>query len=218
MDIKELEKKFTELSDNQEKIQKDFTLKLESAQRDAKQFKELAEKREEENRQLKDRAESAEKEKAKAFSESKKAEVKSFVEAQVKAGKIIPAHKEAVVSFMESLTSEGEVASFTDKNGSKVSHSQLSLFKDIISKMKQVVPVNSEFSVHEVVDGEESGDTTEEKFMEVRSEGTIQKLPLQDEALALKAFEYQAEQLKLGRTIDYGEALIAVAPKRKIKA
>lgn len=224
MDIKELEKKFQELSDNQAKMEKDFTLKLDSAQKDTKQYKELAEKREEELRQFKESAEKSERERKQSMIEANKTGIKEFVEAQIKSGRVIPAHKERLISFMETLSSEEQVVKFKEKDGSTSSHTQLSLFKDLISKMKPVVPIGSEFTVDENMESEspsdeiEGGEMKAEKFMAVRSEGVVHNYPVKDSDIAEKALQYQEDQKKIGRVVSYEEALIAVSPKRKIKS
>ena len=176
------------------------------------QFAEFSEKQEKEK---------SDKAAAEAREKAAEKEVSEFVESQVKAGRVLPAIKDKFISFMKSLTSNGAVLEFTEKNGAKVSHSQLSLFKEIIAKLKPVVPVSQEYTQssgreEELPEGTE--DAGVEQFMEVRSKGRIENLPVEGADLAAKAFQFQEEQAKLGRKIDYAEALIAVSPKKRISA
>lgn len=219
----ELEKMFQNLSDKQANSEKEFKQQLEMAQRDTKQFKDLADKNAEELRIFKQDADKRDKEHKEALAKKAEAEVSEFVEAQVKAGRIIPALKEKLVTFMKSLTSETEIMKFTEKNGAVLSHTQISLFKELITSMKPVVPVESEFSIaseegSEIPDGTE--DAPVQQFTEILTGGEKKRVPVDGVELAAKAFKYQEEHFKkTGRQIGYDEALIALSPKKsKVKA
>ncbi len=212
----ELEKMFGELAEKQEKSEKEFQLKLDSAEKNAKQYKEIAEKTEEQLRTFKQESEKAAKEQKEALAKKAESEISEFVESQVKAGRILPAFKEKFTAFMKSLTSEQTVLEFTEKNGSKLSHTQISLFKELITKMKPVVPVESELSIYENSEQEQPEGTEEkvETFAEVLDKGQMKRLPIAGQDLAAKASQFVEAQAKLGRVISYGEALIAVSPKK----
>lgn len=208
----ELEKMFTDLQDQQAKSEKEFNQKLEMAQRDTKQYKELAEKNAEALRNFQQDSEKRDKEQKEAIAKARLTEDSEFVESQIKAGRIIPAMKEKVITFMKSLTSETAVMEFKEKDGSTRSHTQISLFKEMLLKMKPVMPVGSEFSVADVAEIEEIDGTQKpvEVFTEVFDKGERKKLPVEGADLAAKAFEYQAHMQKLGKVIEYADALIAV--------
>lgn len=215
----ELEKMFSDLSERQSKAEKDFELQLKSANQNAKEYKELAEKNAEELRKFQVEAEKRDKEHKANLAKSRETEISEFVESNVKAGRIIPALKEKVVAFMKSLTSDGEVLSFEEKDGSKRTHTQISLFKEIISKLKTIVPVASEYTRHDVTSVEtpdvETGETKSEHFMEVIHNGSKKQLPVQDFDLAEKAEQYIVDQRKQGREVGYEAALLAVSPRKR---
>jgi hypothetical protein len=218
----ELEKMFSDLNERQGKQEKEFQQKLEMAERNTQQFKELADKNAEELRTFKQDAEKREKEQKEALFKSRETEISEFVESQVKVGKILPALKEKVLTFMKSLTSEGEVLKFAEKDGSTRSHSQFSLFKELILKMKPVMPVGNEFSVQEELESEtpdnENGDIPVEgkkHFTEIRVGGELKKVEVDEVDIAAKAYEYQEKQAKIGKKISYEDALIAVYPRKK---
>lgn len=218
----ELEKMFSDLSDRQSKQEKEFELKLESANRTAKEYKEIAEKTEEKLRTFQQDTEKREKEQKEALLKSKETEVSEFVESQVKAGRIIPALKAKAIAFMKSLTSEGEVLKFSEKNGATVTHTQLSLFKDLITKMTPVVPVGSEFSIVETV-ASETPDSEDgvvpaapaKHFTDIVVGGQKKKVEVDEMDIAVKALQFQEESRKNGKPISYDEALIAIYPKNK---
>lgn len=212
--VEELEKMYTELDQRQ----KDTDLKLESAERDAKHYKQLAQTREQELQKFKEQVEQSEKDRKEALSKARDAEVSEFVESKTKAGIIIPAAKEKISKFMRSLDAEKTVVEFSEGDGSKKSHSQLSLFKEIISSMKPVIELGTERSFSDTTgaDTPDGVEGDEPQFQEVRTEGVIKKLPLSDVDLHLKALEYQENQRKIGKSVEYSDALLHVSPKRKI--
>jgi hypothetical protein len=216
--IEELEKKFAETQNQVSVMKKDFDLKLESANKTAKEFQELAEKREEALRKFTQEAEANEKTRKEQAAAAHEAEIQAFVEDQVKAGRILPAFKEKITAFMKSLTSESTVMKFSEKDGSMRTHTQISLFKELIAKMKPVVPVSTEFSLAEnaEIENPDGSDTPVEQFAEVLDKGQRKKLPIEGVDLAAKAYAYQEAQAKLGRSVGYDVALIAVSPKKSV--
>ena len=214
----ELEKMFSELEERTTKREKEFDQKLQMAERDTKQYKELAERNAEELRTFKQEAEKREKEQKESAEKSQEKEIHEFVEAQVKAGKIIPAIKEKMTKFMKSLTSESSIMEFTEKDGSKRSHTQVSLFKELILKMKPVMPLGTEFSVQDEHDSDIPGDEDQpdEKFVEVLDKGQRKKLPVEGADIAAKAFDYQDAMAKKNTPVNYEEALIAVSRKNSV--
>ena len=220
----ELEKMFTDLQTQQEKTEKEFKLQLQVAERNTQQYKELAEKNAEELRTFKQDAEKREKEQKAALEKKFASEISEFIESQVKAGKILPALKEKVTTFMKSLTSEGEVLKFQEKDGSTRSHTQLSLFKELILKMKPLIPVDSEFSVQEAPvaetpDNEEglAPAATQKHFTEITIGGEKKRVEVDGVEEASKAYEYIELQAKVGKTVSYEEALIHVYKQLKNK-
>lgn len=217
----ELEKMFTEMSEKQAKSEKEFQQQIDVARRDAKQYKEMADKTADELRVFKQDAEKREKELKEISLKSRESEISEFVESQVKAGRILPALKDKMVTFMKSLTSETEIMKFSEKDGSVRSHTQISLFKELILKQKTVMPLDQEYSVQEeeVIEtpDSETGDAPagQRHFMEVTMGGEKMRVEVDGVDLAAKAYEYQESMRKSGKLIDYGEALIAVSPKRK---
>ena len=217
--VEELEKMFTETQSKVDLMKKDFELKLESANRDVKQFEELAKSREEELRKFKEQVTKAEKDKAEAVARSREADVKEYVESLVKAEMITPAQKDQVSEFMKSLDFEKEIASFSEKDGSKKSHNQTSLFKEIVSKIsggKKKVKLQDEIAISSASETEEIDGTSHEgkNFMKVRSEGVVRNIPVADEVYHIKALEYIEDQRKIGKMVSYGDAMIAVYPKK----
>lgn len=216
----ELEKMFHDLQDAQSKTEKAFKLQLESAEKTAKEYKELAEKSQEQLRTFQLESEKREKELKEAQARAHETSIQEFVEQHVKAGRIIPALKEKLITFMKSLTSDSAVMTFTEKDGSTRSHNQVSLFKEILGAIKPVVPMN-ELSVSGpfAVEAPEAGDQPVEHFAEVITNGERKKLPVSDMDIATKAFEYQDKMAKAGQPVTYEAALIAVSPRKsQIKA
>lgn len=215
----ELEKMFSELEERQAKSEKEHKQQLEMAQRDVKQFKEIADKNAEELRKFKLEAEEREKKITEAAAKARETEIAEFVESQVKAGRVLPAFKEKLTAFMKSLTSESTVLEFTEKDGSKRSHTQVSLFKELLTKiLKPVMPVDGqEFSVAGESEEEEIDGTQQpvQKFAEIIVGGEKKKLPVEGADEAARAYEYQAAQKKLGREVSYEDALIFVYREKK---
>lgn len=220
MDVKELEQKFKDLSTQVDTMRKDYDLKLESATKDATQYKELAFKREEELRVFREKSEREKFEAEQRAKEAKKQEIKAFSEALVKEGRITPAQKELVGPLMESMTSDAEIHKFTEKDGAVKSHTQLSLFKAFLASLKKVMSFG-EFTPSgkaEIVTPDHVGDESVQQFMDVKTEGSVKRMPVEDTDLAAKAFQYIEEQSKIGRRIDYYQALIELTPKTKVSA
>lgn len=219
----ELEKMFTDLSDKQAKSEKEFQQKIEMAQRDTQQYKALADKNAEELRAFKQEADKREKEQKDALAKRTETEISEFVESQVKAGKFIPAIKEKMITLMKSLTSESEIMKFQEKDGSTRSHTQLSLFKELILKMKPVIPVGDELSIQSEISGEtpdgENGDALAEPakhFVEIHVGGEKKRVEVDEVEIAAKAFKFQEERAKAGSPVSYEDALIAVYPRKKV--
>lgn len=213
----QLETMFSDLSTQFSTAKKDFELKLESANKTATEFKELAQKREEELRKFKQEEATREEDRKVKAAAAYKAEIQEFIEAQVKAGRILPAFKEKFTAFMTSLTSESNVMEFKESDGSKRSHTQISLFKELITKMKSVVPVNSEMTDAGEM-GADTPDGTEkpvEQYAEVHDKGQLKKLPIAGVELAAKAYEYIEAQGKIGKKVSYEEALIFIEKKMR---
>ena len=230
MDAKEMEQKLKDIQTKQEASEKsfqskidvatkDFELKLESAHKDATEWKTVAEQREEENRQFQEKLEDDKKASEKKFAESRKAEILQFVESSINDGRIIPAQKNNVIKLMESMTSDATVIEFSEKDGSKKSHTQLSLFRAFVSGMKTAVSYGEHLPMGDrpAPLTPDSGDGVQE-FVDIRSEGQTIRLPVEGADLAVKAFEYQKEQAKAGQTVSYEEALIALSPRIKTQA
>lgn len=229
MKIEDVESKLKEIQDKAlaqaqefrseiDSTKKDFELKIQSADKNAKEYKELAEKREEELRQFKEQFEKDKVEKDKLFKEARENDVKEFVHSLKKNERILPAHEPMVIKLMESMTSESMIMSFKEKDGSERKHSQLSLFKLLLSSLvkgsnfKQFTPTSPQHA--ETPDNNASTEGLEaETFMDVLTEGTVKRMKVDEADLAAKAYEYQAEQTKRGITVSYEDALIALSPK-----
>lgn len=217
--IEELEKLFTETQTQVSVMKKDFELKLDSANKTAKEYQELATAREEDLRKYKQEKEATELKHKQDLAKSRETEISEFVEAQCKAGKIIPAFKERLTAFMKSLTSESEVMKFTEADGSTRTHTQISLFKELLSKiLKPVMPLEEELSTHEqfsetTEEGEDASKKTH--FTEINVGGEKKRVQVDEVDIAAKAYKFQDEQKKLGRDVTYEDALIAVYPKKR---
>lgn len=226
MDPKEIEAKLKNFSDQidemktvSEKNRKDFDQKLKSAELDAKQYKEQAEKTAEELRKFKADADQRDTDAKKALAAEREKSIIEFAAGLKKAGKITPAQEGYVISFMKSLTSEADIITFNDKAGRKISHNQLSYFKELISAFSGKRVDFSETKSNEKAEIETPGDNenVDDHFMEVRQEGVVKNLPVADVDLSVKAFEYIEEQGKLGRVVAYGNALVHVQKKSLAK-
>lgn len=215
--VDDLKKQYSEMNARVSAMQKDFELKLESANRTADEWKKQAEKREEDLRSYQEKHEKEEKERLAAAAKAKESDILGFAESQIKAGKITPAVKDKIVAFMKSLNAESAVLEFTESDGSKRTHTQISLFREIIGNLKPIVPVGKEFtrsgnqSVESPSDSETDQET--EQFMEVHAPGGKKTLPVAEADLAAKAFEYQEKN-----KVSYEDALVAVSKLQKTEA
>jgi hypothetical protein len=221
VDVKELESKFKDMSGQIDTMRKDFELKLDSATKDATQYKELAFKREEELRQVKEKAERDKFEQEQRSKEARKNDIKTFSEALVKDGKLTPAQKEIVVPLMESMTSDSEIHKFIEKDGSVKSHTQLSLLKAFLGTLKKSVSYG-EFSpsgTAKIYTPDNAvDDDSKQTFMDVKKEGSVIRMAVDEADLAAKAYQHIEEQAKAGRRIDYYQALVELSPKQKVSA
>lgn len=227
MDPKEIEQKLKSFQDVVSSLEtklasstKEFELKLESQKKDADQWKDLAFKREEENRQYKEKLEADKAAREKSLAEGRKNEILEFAEGLIKKGVVLPAQKEQLIKLMESLTSEGEIFRFAEKDGSTKIHSQLSLFKLFMGSItkKQV-----DFSETTIIPGAITSSTPEGEeesvqFTEVISKGTKKLLPLAGVELDKAAKEYMAKMGQSGVVVSYTDAIFAVMPKKKAGA
>ena len=214
MTVEELEKQLKTFQSDFDQTKKDFELKLGTAKKEADDWRQVAQKKEEEAKKFQEEAEKAEKERKKAEAEARKTEHKAFVDRMKAEGKLVPAQEEASLKLMESLSAEGEIAKFTAKDGSSRSHSQLSLFKEMVENSPKRVSFGystrkqGEHSPQLPGEGKAEGG---EGQIEILHQGKRTMIPLVGADMAARAFEYQAEVRKTqGREIDYGEALIAV--------
>lgn len=207
----EMEAKLKSYDEKLGQIEKNFQLKLEAAQAESTQWKTVAEQHQAEAKKFKEETEKIQKDLQESKKKAQEAEVVSFVDEMIKGDILIPAQKDGVVAFMRSLASEGEVHKFQEKDGSTRSHSQLSLFKELISKLPKRKNLTT-FSKSGDFRSEtpDNGAGEPQHFQEVIYGGKKQNMQVDDVDLATKAFEYQAEQQKLGRSIGYDDALIAV--------
>lgn len=223
--IEQLEQEFKAFTDQTktqlETQKKEFGLQIESAKKDADQWKTVAEAALETSKKFEAQAKKAEEDKKAALSASKKAELLAFFEQSVKDGRLTPAMRDIAVKFAESLNHEAEVVKFEQKDGSSVSHTQFSLFKVFVGmigkakafSLEQRTPRSG--SQKELPAAVASEDNEHQEFAEVIHGGTKKTLPTQDADLAAKAFEYQDEQSKLGRSVSYGDALIHISKEMK---
>lgn len=223
MTIEELEKKMKGLEVSfQEKIElqaKSFNVQLEASKKDGEQWKTVAQAKEEEARQFKEKAEKADAEKAKAFAEAKKAEIKAFFAEAKKDGKITPAMEEVAMKLAESMTSETVIATFDKSDGSKTTHTQLSLFKSFISmlgKTRVFAEHTAGGGAHQATPKAGSGAAGEEQFSEVIYGGVKKPLPMEDTDLHARAVAFQDEARTAGRSVSYEDALCEIG--RQIKA
>lgn len=111
-----------------------------------------------------------------------KAELTTYIDAQIEAGRILPAQKDEMIAFAESL---GDVAVEFGEGEEKVS--ALDKFKSFVEAMPKKVDFN-----------EKSGGD---------EEINIDETP---KAIADKAVEYKEAKAKLGTTISYTQAVTAV--------
>lgn len=210
MTIEELTKKFESMQTEVSVMKKDYELKLDSAQKDAESWKKTAEAKQAEAKKFQEEAEKAKKEKEKAYSEARAKDVQVFLETAKSEGKITPAMQEIAVKLAESMTSEDEIATFGEKDGKKISHTQLSLFKEFVSSLPKIDKTKS-LTHGQMIRKEtpKSGTGQEEvQTMEAFVNGVKQTVILDDTALHFKAIELQEEYSKKGQRLDYAEALI----------
>lgn len=211
MTIDELTKKFETLQTGVDVMKKDFELKLENANKDVATFKAIALKKEDELKEFKEKAELAIKEKDKAFAESRKAENLNFLETLKKDAKISPAMAETAAKLMESMTSEVVVATFDAKDGKKIQHTQLSLFKELLASLSKA-PVFRSMSQATVATREipaGTGTEGEKQFVTVKREGGENKYEVDGTELHAAALQFQEDQRKIGRATSYEDALVA---------
>ena len=216
--IEELSKDFESLESSVSVMKKDFELKLDSAKKDTAEWKSIAEKNAADAKKFKEDAEKAEADKKKAYQEARIKEVKSFLDKAVESARITPAARELAEKLMESMTSDAIVYTFEQKDGSKTTHTQLSLFKEFIASLKQSKVFHTLTTQHTKQAATaplSTDDGGQVRTMAVKKDGATQELIVDDYDLGVQAMEYQQEQRKIGRVIDYGEALIAVAKIRQ---
>lgn len=202
-------------------MKKDFELKLESAQREADSWKANAQKREDEIKKYQEEATKAKKDAEEALAKSREQENKAFAERLKREGRITAAQEEQVIKLMESLISSDAVATFKEKDGSTRSHTQLSLFKQLLSSLP--VRVNYSESTYGVPPAAETpeidGGEKAAQFMEVITKnGGKQTLPVQGVEIAEAAEKYMEEKRKAGIVVSYADALIAVSPRKRVSA
>lgn len=216
MDIKELEKQFSELQGQVGLLKKDFELKLAAANGEAEQWKKIAQQKEADALKFQEDAKKAKEAEAKAFAEARAAENKAFLEKLKAEGRITPAMQDVATKLMESMTSQEIVATFDMKDGKKVSHTQFSLFKEFLSSfqkssvLKGLTPGGGS-----AVEVPGDGDGTEQQFTEILQGGQKVRVPLDDTNLHMSALEYIEDQKKIGRVVGYADALIEVSKTQK---
>lgn len=217
MTIEEMEKQLKSFQSDLETTKKDFQIKLDASNKTAEEWKTVAFKKEEEMKQYKEQAEKAEKDKEKAFAENLKRENKLFLENLKKEGRITPALQVLAEKLMESMTSKETIATFEEKDGKKIDHTQLSLFKQMLSSMKKA-PIYSSMSRTEDQKPEIPDADGETHFMEVSIGGKKQSLPVDGMELHNEALKYQDEQRAKGKTISYETALIEAEKLMRVAA
>ena len=226
MTLEELTKQFTALkADTETKLEtqkKEFELKLDAAKRDGEQWKSVAETNAAEAKKFAAEAKKAEDERKATVAATKKVEMVAFIETAVKEGRLSPAMRDIAVKFAETLNTENEVAKFEQKDGSSIAHTQFSLFKMFVSMVGKA----KTFAMRETTPRAEGGKTLPEEtesaevkeFTNVIYGGVKKLLPLQNVDLGVRAIEYQDTQAKLGRKVDYADALIHVSRIMKQEA
>ena len=208
--IEELTKQFEALNTSVSTMKKDFQLQLDSAKKDADSWKSVASQKEEELKQFKEKAELALKERDKAFAESRKQENLSFLESLKKSGKISPAMEDTAAKLMESMTSDVTIHTFEAKDGKKVNHTQLSLFKELLGSLT-AAPIFRQMSKTAQIQKETPGSNNgeEKTFTTVKTKAGEVTYEVDGQDLHSAAIQYQEDQRKIGRTVSYAEALIA---------
>lgn len=214
--VDELMKKFETMETSVANMKKDFELKIESANKDAASYKAIALQKEEDLKKFKADAEKAIEEKNKAFAEARKAENASFLESLKKSGKISPAMQETAAKLMESMNTESIVHTFEAKDGKKVNHTQLSLFKELLSSLG-ASPIFRNMTQVTAPERTAPGATiAEEKvFTTVKTKAGEQTYEVDGQDLHTAAIQYQADQHKIGITVDYAQALLVAEQQLK---
>ena len=208
MTVEELEKQLKSFQSDFESTKKDFALKLESATKDAEQWKSIAAQKEADLKKFQADAEKAQAEAKKTFAESRAKENRLFLDGLKKEGKISPATETLAIKLMESMTQDAVIATFEQKDGKKVEHTQMSLFKEMLSGLAKS-PIFREMSRQANARQSVPGEGEEkEAFADIKSAGSTKRLPLEGMETHLKALEYIEEQRKIGKTVSYEEALI----------
>lgn len=207
--LEELTKQFEALNTNVSTLKKDFELKLESAKKDAEQWKSVATQKDEDLKKFKLDAEKALEEKNKANAELRKQETAVFLETLKKSGKISPAMQETAAKLMESMNSEATVYTFEAKDGKKVNHTQLSLFKELLSSLATTPIFRQMTRTGEPTRETPPGTASEVTFTTVKTAGGEKEYQVDGQDLHTAALQYQEDQRKTGRTISYADALIA---------
>lgn len=213
MTVEELEKQLKSFQSDFDQTKKDFELKLSSANKEAESWKKVAETKEAEAKAFKEKAETADKEKAKAYAEKRNNEDKAFLETLKKEGRITPAMQEVAAKLMESMTSDETVATFDTKDGKKIQHTQRSLFMDFMKSFQKSNAYTILSRMPEYTPETPDGTQEEVAFAEVHKDGQKVMAHLDDVDLDRQAKAYQEEMRKIGKTIDYSEALIAISKK-----
>ena len=224
MTIEELEKQmkglqttFTEKLDLQAK---NFQVQLDATKKEADQWKTVAQAKEEEARVFAEKAKKADEAAAKSALEAKKGEIKAFFEQAKKDGKITPAMEEIAFKLAESMTSEQVIATFEKSDGSKTTHTQLSLFKSFISALGKTRVFQEHSKSGEALKmtpaaGSFKANGDDESTTKVIFGGTLKELPMTDTELHVRAVQFQDEARTAGRVMSYEAALIEASKESK---
>lgn len=212
-----LKKTFDEKLDLQVKS---FQVQLDGEKKQVEQWKTVAQAKEEEARVFAEKAKKADEEKAKAFAEAKKAEMKAFFEQAKKEGRITPALEEIAVKLAESMTSETVIATFEKNDGSKTTHTQMSLFKAFISGLGKTTMFREQSrtpqGVAPATPGSANGGDGAVEFAEVIYGGIKKQLPMDGNDLHARAVQFQDAERTAGRSTSYEQALIEVSKQDRM--
>lgn len=217
MTVEELEKQMKSFKDDFEKTKKDFELKMESARKDAEQWKTIAADKDKELKEFKEKQTAREQEFQASQSAARLAENKSFLDALKKAGKITPAAEVLATKLMESMTQETVVHSY-DEGGKKVTHTQLSLFKEMLKTFSKSSVFTSMTHGSQPTRETPEHEEKEENFTQVIKDGVLKTFKVDGAALDERAKSYQEEKRKNGINIDYATALIEAEKLMKQEA
>ena len=212
MTVEEVMKKFDDLTVKVDAMKKDYDLKLDSANKEAQSWKKVAEQKQDEIASFKESTEKEIKDREKQFAEMRAAENLKFAEELVAKDVLTPALKDTAVRLMSAMTSEKESISYQEKDGKKVSHTMLSLFKEFISalpKGNRLKAITNRTAPKVEIPSEAKTGTEDLRYMEVHRGGKKEMLPVEGDDLHSRALEFQQEQKKIGRVVSYGDALIA---------